>query len=227
MSIIFFRAVILLITLLVVMRLMGKRQIGEMEPYEFIITLVIAELICVPMSDVSIPLLYGIVSVLAIFILHRILTILDSSCRLMRKIISGKPAVVVNENGINLKELKRNDLSVDDLLEALRGTGNFSFDDVKCAVFESNGKLSVLKNENAETEGLPLLLIAEGKIIKNNLKFLKKDEEFLRKTLSENGVNDLKSVVAMTVEPNGKIYLQERSSSYRIIRSVELTEEKW
>ena len=227
MSIIFFRAVILLITLLVVMRLMGKRQIGEMEPYEFIITLVIAELICVPMSDVSIPLLYGIVSVLAIFILHRILTILDSSCRLMRKIISGKPAVVVNENGINLKELKRNDLSVDDLLEALRGTGNFSFDDVKCAVFESNGKLSVLKNENVKTEGLPLLLVAEGKIIKNNLKFLKKDEEFLRKTLSENGVNDLKSVVAMTVEPNGKIYLQERSSSYRIIRSVELTEEKW
>ena len=121
MAIVFIRAVILLVTLLAVMRFMGKRQIGEMEPFEFIITLVIAELICVPMSDVSIPLLYGIISVLAVFILHQIFTLAERSGRIVRNVISGKPSVVVNKNGVDIKELKKNNMSLDDLIETLRG----------------------------------------------------------------------------------------------------------
>ena len=93
MLIIFIRAIIIFVTLVVIMRLMGKRQIGEMQPFEFIITLLIAELACVPMTDVSIPLVYGVVSIIAVFILHQILTILEQSSQRFKSVIDGKPAV--------------------------------------------------------------------------------------------------------------------------------------
>ena len=105
MTIIFFRATVLLITLIVVMRLMGKRQIGEMQPFEFIITLLIAELACIPMSDVSIPLIYGVVSVLAVFIIHQLLTILSLKSVFIRHAVCGKPSVVINKDGVDMKSL--------------------------------------------------------------------------------------------------------------------------
>ena len=216
MSIIFIRAVILLLTLLIVMRLMGKRQIGEMEPFEFIITLVIAELVCVPMSDVSIPLLYGVISVLAVFILHQLFTLLERSGRFMRKIISGKPSIVINKNGIDIKELRNNNMSVDDLLEALRGTGNFSFDSVNYAIFESNGMLSVMEKDEESGDALPLLIVAEGKTVKNNLKLLKIDEEFVLSKLKEYGVKNLKDVIAFTIDENGKAFLQVKNQSFKV-----------
>lgn len=219
MSIIFIRAVILLLTLIVVMRLMGKRQIGEMEPFEFVITLLIAELVCVPMSDVSIPLLYGIVSVLAVFILHQLLTLIEKSGRSMRKLISGKPSIVINKNGIDIEELKSNNMSVDDLLESLRGTGNFSFDSVYYAVFEANGKLSVMKNDNVESENLPLLLVAEGKYIKNNLKFLKISEDYVENLVRERGVDNIKNVIALTIDETGKTYLQKKDTPFEIFNT--------
>ena len=213
MAIVFLRAVILLITLLIVMRFMGKRQIGEMEPFEFIITLVIAELICVPMSDVSIPLLYGIVSVLAVFILHQIFTLLERSGRFMRKVISGKPSVVINKNGVDLKELKSNNMSIDDLLEILRGQGVFSLDAAYYAIFESNGKMSVLKNEDISNEELPLLVINEGKIVKDNLKMLDLSENDVHAMLSEKNA-EAKAVSVMTVDKSGKVYLQKKDSAF-------------
>ena len=95
------RTAVIFIVLLVIMRLMGKRQIGEMQPFELVITLLIAELACIPMADVSIPLLYGIISVLTIFVLHEIMTLLDLKIKPLKSFISGKPSVVVNKNGID------------------------------------------------------------------------------------------------------------------------------
>ena len=109
MLIVFVRTAIIFATLLIIMRLMGKRQIGEMQPFEFIITLIIADLACIPMSDVSIPLLYGIVAILALFILHQLLAILQKNSVIFRRIISGKPSIVINKKGIVFTELKRND----------------------------------------------------------------------------------------------------------------------
>ena len=149
------------------MRLMGKRQIGEMQPFEFIITLLIAELACVPMTDVSIPLVYGVASIIAVFILHQILTVLEQLSDGFKSVVDGKPAIVINKNGVDIKELKRNNMDVSDLIESLRGTGNYSLDSVYYAIFESNGKLSVLKKEKVDdTKELPVLLVSEGKINK-------------------------------------------------------------
>jgi len=168
MFVIFLRAVILYVLLLIVMRLMGKRQIGEMQPFEFIITLLIAELACIPMTDISIPLSYGIVSLLAVFILHQIMSLLERLGNKVKFIISGKPSIVINPNGVDLKELKKNNLDVADLAEALRALGYFCLDDVEYALFESNGKLSAIKKDIRNPPSLPLILINDGRLQKEN-----------------------------------------------------------
>ena len=117
MLIIFIRSALIFIILLVVMRLMGKRQIGEMQPFELVITLLIAELACIPMSDISVPLIYGISAILAVFIIHQILSLLDRSGRLPKRIISGKPSIVLNKNGVDFDELRKNNMDVEDLIE--------------------------------------------------------------------------------------------------------------
>ena len=106
------RTSIVFVTLIVVMRLMGKRQIGEMQPFEFIVTLIIADLACIPMADVSIPLIYGLVAILGLFILHQLLSILEQSGPFLRTVISGKPSVVINKNGVDLVELKKNNMDI-------------------------------------------------------------------------------------------------------------------
>lgn len=99
------RTAIIFVTLLIVMRLMGKRQIGEMQPFELVITLLIAELACIPMADTSIPLLYGIVAILAIFLLHQLICLIDLNFKPLKFLVSGKPAVVMNKNGIDIYQL--------------------------------------------------------------------------------------------------------------------------
>lgn len=228
MLIIFIRAIIIFVTLIVVMRLMGKRQIGEMQPFEFIITLLIAELACVPMTDVSIPLLYGVVSIVAVFILHQALTILEQLSQEFKGVVDGKPAVVVNERGVDIKELKKNNMDVSDLIESLRGTGNFSLDAVKYAIYESNGKLSVLeKDGNKEEQGLPLLLVSEGKIDKKNYELIKMDENIMRNFMQNNGIKRLHEIEIMTVSGDGKVYLQRKNRKYEITKIQLSKEVKW
>ena len=208
-----------MITLTVVMRLMGKRQIGEMQPFEFIITLLIAELACIPMSDVSIPLVYGIVSVLAVFIIHQLLTIISRKSNLMRRLACGKPSVVIDRYGVDLKELKRNNMGVDDLIESLRTSGNFALDTVLYAIYESNGKLSVLKDETAENEYLPLLIVNDGQIEKKNLSVTGLSYEFIDKIMNENDVKKLKDIEVLTLDGSGKVYLQTKNESYRTFKT--------
>ncbi len=227
MSIIFFRAAVLLVTLIIVMRLMGKRQIGEMQPFEFIITLLIAELACIPMSDVSIPLIYGVVSVLAVFIMHQLLTLLSMKSDLVRHAACGKPSVVINKNGVDIAELKRNNMGVDDLIESLRGTGNYSLDSVYYAIYESNGKLTVLKDEEKENKYLPLLLVEEGKLKKNNFELSGLNDGFLKEVMAKNGVKTLKQIDVMTVDGTGKVYFQKAKEKFTTFKTELPGEISW
>ena len=226
MLIIFLRAIVVFVTLIIVMRLMGKRQIGEMQPFEFIITLLIAELACVPMTDVSIPLVYGVASIIAVFILHQILTVLEQLSDGFKSVVDGKPAIVINKNGVDIKELKKNNMDVSDLIESLRGTGNYSLDSVYYAIFESNGKLSVLKKEKVDdTKELPVLLVSEGKINKKNYGLLNLDRETFKAFLAKNGAEKLSAVDIMTVSGSGKVYLQLKGQSAKVI-NMQLNKEK-
>ncbi len=130
MVIIFIRSLTTFIVLLIVMRLMGKRQIGEMQPFELVITLLIAELACIPMADISVPLVYGIAAILAVFILHQLLSVIEQSGQLAKRIISGKPSLVLNKNGVDFTELRRNNMDVEDLIESMRSAGYYSLDDL-------------------------------------------------------------------------------------------------
>lgn len=228
MLIIFIRAIIIFATLILIMRLMGKRQIGEMQPFEFIITLLIAELACVPMTDISIPLLYGVVSIIAVFILHQLFTIFERISQPFKAIVDGKPTIVINKKGVDIKELKKNNMDVSDLIESLRSTGNFSLNSVHYAIYESNGKLSVLKNnEFTGTDKLPLLLISEGKIDKKNYKLLGLDEKIMQEFLAKNNISSIQKIDIMTVTDDGEVYLQVKNKSF-VNTKINLTKEiKW
>ena len=218
MVITFIRTLIVYITLIIVMRLMGKRQIAEMQPFEFVVTLIIADLACIPMTDVSIPLLYGIVAIITLFIVHQIFSILEQSGTFVKSIINGKPSIVINKNGVDLVELKRNNLGVDDLIESMRSSGYYSFDDLSYAIFESNGKLSPLENPDRQNKSpaLPLLVISEGKTNFNNIIKLNTTSENLNNFLVKNNLKT-KNIEILTIDENGRVYLKEKKQKYKIL----------
>lgn len=220
MVLVMLRTAIIYVVLLVVMRLMGKRQIGEMQPFELVITLLIAELACIPMADTSIPLLYGVVSVLAIYVLHELVTLIDLKIKPLKSVISGKPSVVVNKNGIDDYQLKRNNLDVSDLIESLRAAGYFSLDCIDYALYESNGTFSALPKQDYEEmqTSLPLVIIDNGKFDQKNLALTGLEKAFFEDVLQREGVKSTKKVLVLTADGTGKLYLQEKGEKFRTLR---------
>ncbi|MGN0818545.1 MAG: DUF421 domain-containing protein, partial [Candidatus Coproplasma sp.] len=206
-----------------IMRLMGKSQIGEMQPFEFVITLLIAELACIPMADSSIALLYGIVSIVTIFILHQIVWLFDLWFKPMKTIICGKPCIVITREGIDGYQLRKNNLDVSDLIESMRSAGYFNLDDVYYGLYEANGSFSALAKEE-KTETLPVTLIDNGKADQTNLKIAGIDRDELKEFLRERHVK-LKQVLVMTVDGNGRVYFQRKGKPYEIT-SIKVTN-KW
>ena len=223
MALIFIRTAVIFLTLLVCMRLMGKSQIGEMQPFEFVITLLIAELACIPMADSSIPLMYGIVSVVTIFILHQAVWLLDMWFRPMKRVICGKPSLVITKDGVDMSQLKKNNLDVSDLIESMRAAGYFNLDDVYYGLYEANGSFSALPREEM-CGSLPVLIIDDGKPDRENMRIAGISEEKLKNFLSGENTK-LKQVAVMTVDGNGRVYFQPKGKRYSI-RSIE-TEGKW
>lgn len=217
MAVTFIRTLVIFSTLVLVMRLMGKRQIGEMQPFEFIITLIIADLACIPMADVSIPLIYGVAAIIGVFLLHQILSFAERLGPKVNGIISGKPSVVIDLSGVNLKELKKNNMGLEDLVESMRSAGYFSLDDLKYALFESNGKLSAFEsNEHSnKCTSLPVLLINDGKIEKENAKKLKIEKNDIEKFITSKN-RTLRRTEVMTVDGTGRTYLKFKNERFFI-----------
>ena len=228
MLVTFLRTFIIFTTLIIIMRLMGKRQIGEMQPFEFVVTLIIADLACIPMADVSIPLLYGVVSIACLFILHQILSLIEQSGRIAKRIISGKPSLVINKDGVDLLELKRNNLGVDDLIESMRAAGYFSFDDLYYAIYESNGKLSAMENPNRteKEHSLPLLIVNDGKIESKNTELIKENKERISEFIKAQNTT-VKNVEILTVDGNGRAYFKTRKQPFKILNYTLSKESKW
>ncbi len=220
MGLIFIRTVVIFLTLLIVMRLMGKRQIGEMQPYELVITLIIADLACIPMADNSIPLLYGVIAIVTVYFLHQAVCLIDLNIRNAKTVLSGTPSIVLNKNGIDDTQLKKNNLDVSDLIESLRVKGFFSLDAVDYALYESEGMFSALPKQGYEKmqSSLPVIIVDEGKYEKKNLEQTKRDEAYYNAILKEQGCDDLKKVLVMTVDGEGKVYLQLAGEKYKVLR---------
>ena len=228
MALIVIRPLIIFFTLFVVMRLMGKRQIGEMQPYELVITLIIAELACIPMEDTSIPLLYGVVAILTVYLLHQIVCAIDLNIRSAKVVLSGSPSIVLNKDGIDDAQLKKNSLDVSDLIESLRVEGFFALDAVEYALYEAEGTFSALPKKNYETlqTSLPVIIIDEGKYIDKNVALTKRDIPYYNDILRGQGCDELKKVLVMTVDGNGKVYLQEKGQKYKTFH-LEWKEKLW
>lgn len=160
---------------------MGKRQLGELQPFEFVITLVTSELACIPMSDPTIPIIYGIIPVFTLFIAHLFITKIASKSVRFRRIINGKPVVIIEKGNILPEVMKELNMDADDLMEALRGKDIFNPSEVEYAIIETNGSMTVLPKSSCkpicpedmdvevEKAYMPVTLILEGNFLGNNL----------------------------------------------------------
>ncbi len=218
MGLIFIRTVVVFLTLLIVMRLMGKRQIGEMQPYELVITLIVADLACIPMADHSVPLLYGVVAIITVYFLHQVVCLIDLNIRSAKTVLSGSPSIVINKNGIDDTQLKKNNLDVNDLIESLRVKGYFSLDAVDYALYEAEGMFSALPKKDYEKyqTSLPVIIVDEGKYEPKNLEQTNKNQAYYDEVLRGQGCDDVKKVLIMTVDGKGKVYLQLTGEKYRV-----------
>ena len=224
------RAVIIYLVVLFLYRLMGKRQLGQMQPFELVLTLIIADLATIPMAEVSVPVLHGIVPLLTLVILHFVLTFLSKISNKFASFLSGKPVIVINPDGIDYKALKNLNISVDDVFEAIRGCGYFKIEQIQYAIMETNGKMSVLpKSQYApvtvedmqlETEksAIPINIINEGKIVKDNLPIADINETDVKNILERAKIKKVKDVLILTVDKNGAVYIQKFNEKYQTMQ---------
>jgi len=211
MLIIFIRAIILFAVLLFAIRLMGKRQIGEMEPFELVITLVISELACIPMADRSIPITFGIVAILTMFVIHQVILLLSHSNKL-QGIINGKPVMVINNGSIDVQALKSLNMHVNDLLQSMRAAEYFSLEEITYGIMETNGQLTVVSNKKMEDkqQTLPVPVILEGKWNDENINGNGFSKQNLQQLIKNERLK-VKNIVLLAIDENNRMTLQTRS----------------
>ncbi len=217
MLILIFRFFVLYAIAVIGFRLMGKRQIGEMQPYELVITFILAEFTTIPLSDVNVPLLNGLVPLVALLALHSLISFCTRKSIKFRKIVDGTPVIVMTPNGIDYDALKSLNMNINDLDSALRLNNVFNLDNVLYAIIETNGKLSVLqkKKDNASIENdLAITLICDGEIMVSNLELLDLEENTILALLKKHNIKNEKNILLFTMTRNGKCYLQEKSKKF-------------
>ena len=218
MFVVLIRTIILYLLIIVGIRLLGKRQIGELEPSELVLALIIADLASVPMQDNGIPLLSGVIPIVTLLAVASILSVLTVRSIRFRTLLCGRPSIVVENGAVKERELRRNRFTIDELLEELRGQGYADFQAVKFAVLETNGRLSVLPYAaekpvtaaqmglTPEETGLPVILISDGRLLSRNLKGRGYEEIWLQKQLASHGVERPEQVFLLTVDEGGNTY---------------------
>ena len=223
MVIAFVRTIILYLLIIAGIRLMGKRQVGELEPSELVLALIIADLAAVPMQDFGIPLFFGVLPILTLLCVTMILSVLTMKSIRFRAIVCGRPSIVVEEGRLRQEEMKRNRFTVDELMEELRMQGITDLTTVKYAILETNGRLSVLPyadqlpptaqqlGQAPEEAGLPLVIINDGRLLERNLKARGLDRGWLDKRLAEHGCGDVKEVFLLTVDEQQKVYFSAKA----------------
>lgn len=221
MLLIFFRAIILYILVLVVMRLMGKREIGQLQPFELAISIMIADLASIPMTDTGIPISNGIIPILGLLVMHLMISFINMKSMKAREIISGKPTILIYRGKINEKALKTERFTINELQEKLRSKDIFNLGDVEYAILETSGEVTVIQkpekrntipedfNIVPEYEGIPYDLVIDGQIMYKNLKIIGKDEKWLRAQIKKFNINPEEALVA-TMDGKGQFFCQKK-----------------
>lgn len=211
--IVFLKAVAMYFVILVTMRLMGKRQLGELQPFELAITLLIANVACIPISEQSMNLLYGIAPVAALYLVHLLVIKLSQRFIRFRKLINGRPFVIINETGINCSAIKKIRMTSNDIMSALRQSGYFSPADVGYALIETNGKISILPKNSPLNRSVPYMLISEGEILEKNHRLMNLEKETTQKILEDFHLKE-KEVFLFLADKYGNAYIQPYDKPY-------------
>ncbi|MBE6964088.1 MAG: DUF421 domain-containing protein [Ruminococcaceae bacterium] len=214
----FVRTVILYFLIMVGLRLMGKRQIGELEPSELVLTLMLSDLATVPMQNFGTPLLAGVIPILTLLALSMLLSQISLSSLRFRALVCGTPSVLIRNGVLQQSAMRKNRYTLDELLEELREQGYFSIQDVKYAILENSGHLSVLpwsrcqpptaealNLEIQDTAVLPTVLVNDGRVLKQNLTDCGKDMAWLQKTLAKQKLSSPREAFLLTLDGQGNI----------------------
>lgn len=224
MLITFFRSIILYIIVLVVMRLMGKREIGQLQPFELAISIMIADLATIPMTEIGIPITNGIIPILGLLIMHLIISMLNLKSTKIREIICGKPRILIYRGRIDEKALKKERFTINELQEKLRSIDVINLADVEYAILETSGEVTVIQKPNKrnltpedmsiepEYEGIPYDLVIDGKVMYENLKKIGKNYEWLKNILKEYKMKPEEALV-VTIDGKNQIFCQKKEKN--------------
>ncbi len=225
MAIILIRTIIIYVSILISMRLMGKRQLGEMEISEFIVAALIADLAATPLQDIGVPLINGLVPVVTLFTLETLISGISMKSIRLRKIFFGRPEIIIKNGKIDEKKMLDNRFTLDELMQELRNNGLLNASTVEYGVLETNGKLNIIlkadeqaltpkqMNINAESPGYAHIIINEGRVLSNNLKLLGRDENWLYKELKKQKIANPQAVYLFTLSDNGNIFCQPKEKN--------------
>ena len=223
MLITFFRALVLYIIVLVVMRLMGKREIGQLQPFELAISIMIADLASIPMTEIGIPITNGIIPILGLLIMHLIISIINMKSIKAREIICGKPRILIYRGKIDEKALIKERFTINELEERLRGNNIMNLGDIEYAILETSGQVTVIPkpekrnviaedlNITPEYEGIPYDLVVDGKVMNKNLKKIGKDYNWLKKEVRKFNMNPEEALI-VTYDGKGQIFCQKKEN---------------
>lgn len=216
-----YRTVLIYFIVLIMVRFMGKREIGQLSPFDFVVAIIIAELAAIPMESTDIPLWQGIVPLLTLGLLEVMLSYVSLYSHGLRRFMDGAPQVVIQNGRIIRKEMRKARYNLDDLLGQLREKGFYTIDDVEFGILEPSGRLSVIPKSQKRPvtpedlcistgyEGMPTVLVMDGAIMKDNLKQAGLSEAWLVEKLMERGVPP-QSVFLATIGTNGRLYVDQR-----------------
>lgn len=222
MSIILIRSLILYILVIFAVRLMGKRQLGELQPSELVITILVSNIATLPLEDTDIPIIVGVTPILALVCYEVIVSWTALELPLLRKVISGSPKIIISNGKINRRVLRELRFSVDDLMTAIRGQQIFDLSEVQFAIVETTGSVSVMKKQEKETptreelnisaEELdpPQVIVSDGETMPTALKSLGYNEEFVRKNAEKSGLK-ISEIFIMTADTNGNVFIAKKS----------------
>lgn len=216
MLVVFIRSIILYVAVLISLRVMGKGEIAEMNCFDLVITLLIAEVASTPMENNDIPLLYGIASLIGLVFIQTVISVISLKFRSISRFVSGKPSILINKGKIDYKILKKEKITIDELLEQLRVQGYFNIKYVQYALLETDGNLSVVPTTNynstpsVEYKHMPISLIQDGKIIKESLKSIQEDETWLNNILKSHHIDNIKDVLLCVLDEYDKIFIQKK-----------------
>ena len=225
MLLVIIRTLILYATTVLLLRVMGKRQIGQLQPYELVVIIMISELAAIPMQNTGIPLLSGLIPIFILVTAQVTLSYISLKSERARGVICGTPSIVIENSRIVEDELRRQRLNLNDLLEQLRLKNVSDISDVEYAILETSGQLSViLKSEkrsvepqdlkiSPEYEGLPITLIIDGQVINDNLKKVQLDMVWLQNELGKYGIKNIKDVFFASLDAHKQLYYQLKSSA--------------